>query len=175
MTAQDVTGTAGDSFAAFVASRQRRLQRTAWLLTGDWSAAQDLVQTALARTWRHWERVRTVKDPDAYVRRVLVNSFASSLRRRWRAEVPTRDLPERPGGDLAAEVALRVTIQSALSHLTKRQRAVVVLRYVEDLSEAQVADVLGCAVGTVKSTGNKALTRLRADPGLAGLLEGVRR
>lgn len=168
-------GTRAEDFAVFVASRQRRLQRTAWLLTGDWAAAEDLVQTALARTWRHWDRVAAADDPDAYVRRVLMNSFTSAWRRRWRGEVPTRDLPDRPGGDVADEVVLRLSVQSALARLPRRQRAVVVLRYVEDLSEAQVAQVLGCAVGTVKSSGSKALARLRQEPGLAGLLEGVQR
>lgn len=162
-----------DAFAAFVASRQRRLLRTAWLLTGDWAAAEDLVQSALAKTWRHWRRVTSADDPDAYVRRVLVNTFASSWRRRWRGEQPTATLPETAIADPADEIALRLGVQSALATLPSRQRAVLVLRYVEDLSEAQVAGLLGCAVGTVKSTSAKALARLRAEPTLAGYLERV--
>src|SRR5689334_14688594 len=126
-----------DAFAAFVASRQRGLQRTAWLLTGDWAAAEDLVQNALAKAWRRWDRVSRADDPDAYVRRVLVNEFASSWRRRWRGEIPTADVPERHGGDVADGVVMRVAVTTALTRLTKRQRAVLVLRYVDDLPEAQ--------------------------------------
>lgn len=167
---------AEEAFSAFVASRERRLQQAAWLLTGDWWAAEDLVQSALAKAWRHWDRVVRADDPDAYVRRVLANTFATGLRRRWRGELVTATLPDGPvGGELEAETASRLTVQAALSRLPPRQRVVVVLRFVDDLSERQVAAVLGCAVGTVKSTTAKALERLRADPDVAELLKEVSR
>ena len=169
----DSKATSADEFAVFVATRQRQLQRTAWLLTGDWQAAEDLVQSALAKTWRHWRRVRDAEDPDAYVRRIIFNSFASSWRRRWRGEEPTEHLPETAIPDVTDDVALRLSVQAALAQLSRRQRAVVVLRYFDDMSEAQVAHVLGCAIGTVKSTTGKALGRLRAEPSLNGLLDTV--
>ena len=159
-------------FAEFVAARQRALQRTAWLLTGDWALAEDLVQTALARSWPRWERIRRRDDPEIYVRRVMVNTWTGWKRRRWRAERPTGAMPDcEAAGDLAAEVTARMAVRSALGLLTARQRAVLVLRVFDDLSEAQVAQVLDCAVGTVKSTMAKAVARLREDPRLAELME----
>ena len=161
-----------EEFAQFVEVRQRALQRTAWLLTGDWALAEDLVQTALARSWPRWERIRRRDDPEIYVRRVMVNTWASWSRRRWRGERPSQAVPDgQAAGDLAAEVAVRMTVRNALRALTARQRAVLVLRVFDDLSEPQVAQVLGCAVGTVKSTMAQALARLREDPRLAGLMD----
>jgi RNA polymerase sigma-70 factor (sigma-E family) len=159
-----------EGFAQFVEARQRALQRTAWLLTGDWAAAEDLVQTALVRSWPRWERIRRRDDPEIYVRRAMVNSWASWRRRRWWGERATDAVPDvQAVGDVAAEAALRVTVQQALRSLTARQRAVLVLRVFDDLSEAQVARVLDCAVGTVKATLARAVARLREDPRLAGL------
>lgn len=160
-------------FSTFVVGCQRRLQRLAWLLTGNWASAEDLVQTALAKAWRHWDRVAAAYDAEAYVRRVLVNCFVSDRRRRWRAERPVPMVPEPPGRDTTAVVALQVSVHGALAALAPRQRAVIVLRYFADLTEAEVADLLGCRVGTVKSTTAKALQRLRQQPGLGGLLEEV--
>jgi RNA polymerase sigma-70 factor (sigma-E family) len=162
----------GEGFAQFVAARQHALQRTAWLLTGDWALAEDLVQTALARSWPRWERIRRRDEPEIYVRRVLVNTWTSWNRRRWRGEHPTGAVPDREAtGDLASEVTARLALLSALGSLTARQRAVLALRVFDDLSETQVAQVLGCAVGTVKSTTAKAVARLREDPRLADLME----
>ena len=161
-----------EGFAQFVAARQRALQRTAWLLTGDWAAAEDLVQTALVRSWPRWERIRRRDDPEIYVRRAMVHSWASWRRRRWWGERPTGAVPDvQAAGDVAAEVALRVTVQRALRSLPARQRAVLVLRVFDDLSEAQVAQVLDCAVGTVKATLARAAARLREDPAVAGLMD----
>ena len=161
-----------EGFAQFVEGRQRALQRTAWLLTGDWALAEDLVQTALARSWPRWERIRRRDNPEIYVRRVMVNTWASWSRRRWRGEQPSETMPDgQAAGDMAAEVATRMTVRSALKSLTDRQRAVLVLRVFDDLSEAQVAQVLDCAVGTVKSTMARAAARLREDPRLAELME----
>jgi RNA polymerase sigma-70 factor (sigma-E family) len=140
-----------EGFAQFAKVRQRALQRTAWLLTGDWALAEDLVQTALARSWPRWERIRRRDDPEVYVRRVMVNTWASWSRRRWRGERPSGVVPDgQAPGDMAAEVAVRMAVQTALGSLTARQRSVLVLRVFDDLSEAQVARVLGCAIGTVK-------------------------
>jgi RNA polymerase sigma-70 factor (sigma-E family) len=166
----------GEGFAQFVVARERALQRTAWLLTGDWALAEDLVQTALVRSWPRWERIRRRDDPEIYVRRAMVNTWASWSRRRWRGERASGAVPERPApGDLAAEVAVRMAVRSALGSLTVKERAVLVLRVFDDLSEVQVAQVLGCAVGTVKSTMARAVGRLRDDPQLAELLDRAAR
>jgi RNA polymerase sigma-70 factor (sigma-E family) len=162
----------GEGFAQFVEARQRALQRTAWLLTGDWALAEDLVQTALVRSWPRWERIRRRDDPEVYVRRAMVNTWSSWRRRRWWGERAAAAVPDRPVvGDVAAELAVRVTVQRALRSLPARQRAVLVLRVFDDLPEAQVAQVLGCAPGTVKSTLARAVARLREDPRLAGLMD----
>jgi RNA polymerase sigma-70 factor (sigma-E family) len=162
----------GEGFVEFVDSRQRALQRTAWLLTGDWALAEDLVQTSLARTWPRWGKIRRRDDPEIYVRRVMVNTWTSWTRRKWRGERPAPEMPDGPApGDVAADVITRVAVRGALACLTDRQRAVLVLRVFDDLTEAQTAQVLGCAVGTVKSTMAQALTRLRADRNLADLHE----
>jgi hypothetical protein len=109
-------------FAQFVEVRQRALQRTAWLLTGDWALAEDLVQTALARSWPRWERIRRRDDPEIYVRRVMVNTWTGWNRRRWRAEHPTGAMPDcEAAGDLAAEVTARIAVRSALGSLTARR------------------------------------------------------
>jgi RNA polymerase sigma-70 factor (sigma-E family) len=161
-----------EGFAQFIEARERALQRTAWFLTNDWALAQDLVQTALARSWPYWGRIRRGDDPEIYVRRVMVNTWVTWRRRRWRAEHPTGMLTDQPApGDMAADVATRLAVRSVLATLTKRQRAVVVLRLFDDLSEAQVAQILGCAVGTVKATMSQALARLRSDPHLTDLME----
>lgn len=165
-------GVDDNGFAEFIDARERALQRTAWWLTGDWGLAEDLVQAALVRSWPKWERIRRLGEPELYVRRVMVNLWASWSRRRWRSEQVTESVPDSHApGDLAAEVTARLAVRSALGALTARQRAVVVLRVFDDLPEAQVAHVLGCAVGTVKSTLSQALARLREEPLLAELLE----
>jgi len=161
-----------EQFATFVEARERALQRMAWLLTGDWALAEDLVQTALARSWPRWGRIRRRDDPEIYVRRVMVNTWATWSRRRWRGERASGTVPDSAApGDVAADLAVRIAVRTALASLTSRQRAVLVLRVFDDLSEAQVAQVLDCAPGTVKSTMSRALARLREDPRLAELLE----
>jgi RNA polymerase sigma-70 factor (sigma-E family) len=154
-------------FADFVAARGQALQRTAFLLTGDWAAAEDLLQTALARVYPRWGRI-VRDDPEAYVRRVLVNTWSSWWRRKWRGERPTAELPERAVVDTYADVDRREAVRQALTRLPHKQRAVVVLRFHEDLSEAQVAEMLGVSVGTVKSQASKALAKLRTDSALTG-------
>jgi RNA polymerase sigma-70 factor (sigma-E family) len=165
-------GAEAEGFAQFVEARERALQRTAHLLTGDWALAEDLVQTALARAWPRWERIMRRDDPETYVRRVMVNTWATWSRRRWRGERPSPAVPDRAAaGDLAEEVTARVGLRVALASLTGRQRAVLVLRVYDDLSEAQVANVLNCSVGTVKATMSQALAKLRENPRLAELIE----
>jgi RNA polymerase sigma-70 factor (sigma-E family) len=163
-------------FDEFVVTRSSRLLRTAFLLTRDWALAEDLLQTALAKSWFAWGRLDD--NPEPYVRKVLVNTYASWWRRRWRAETPTESLPDAhaPGPDPTAHVDARDELWQALGRLPRRQQAVVVLRYFEDLTEAQTADALGVSTGTVKSQASKALARLRLDPDLAGhpILNGGR-
>lgn len=152
-------------FEAYVLARGDALHRTAFLLTHDHALAEDLVQTALARSWGAWSRIQG--DPDAYVRKVMVNAFASWWRRRWNGERPTAQMPDVVQADHGDEVARRDGLVRALAALPRRQRAVVVLRYFEDLTEAQTAEVLGVTVGTVKSQTAKALSALRVSPVLA--------
>jgi RNA polymerase sigma-70 factor (sigma-E family) len=160
-----------DGFREFVAARSRALLRTAWLLTGDWAAAQDLVQTSLAKTWPAWSRIERSDSPEVYVRRVLVTTYATWWRRRWRGESPYSELPERVVPDDAFDEAdKRAVVAAALARLTRGQRAVVVLRYFDDLTEAQTAAALGCSVGTVKSQHSRALAALRGSASLAELV-----
>ena len=150
-----------DSFEAFVIGRRRSLLRLAWMLTGDWHLADDLVQTALARSYPHWSRIAH-DNPDAYVRKAIVSVHASWWRRRWRGETPTATLPDRAIlDDELASAELRSTVAAALATLPARQRATVVLRYFEDLTETQTAYLMGCSLGTVKSQTAKALAHLR--------------
>ena len=156
-----------EAFRAYVAARSPALLRTAYLLTGSRADAEDLLQTALAKTYLAWDRIREREAVDGYVRRVLVNTQTSRSRRRRVAEYPTDELPERSSGrDAAEDLALHDALWTALAGLPKRQRAMVVLRYYEDLSEAETAQVLGVSVGTVKSTTSRALAKLRDTAGL---------
>jgi RNA polymerase sigma-70 factor (sigma-E family) len=149
-----------EGFREFVLASGPALARTAYLLTGDHGAAEDLLQNVLARTARHWPRVRAGGNPVAYVRRGLINERNSWWRRRKKPS--TDDIPDRPTSHDQVEAAtVRVALAGALRRLPGRQRAVIVLRYYEDLSEAETARVLGVTVGTVKSQASAALTRLR--------------
>jgi RNA polymerase sigma-70 factor (sigma-E family) len=160
-----------DSFEEYVAARRAALLRTAYLLTGHREDAEDLVQVALVKVVPRWSRIED--DPEPYVRKVLVHESVSRWRRRRWREVHTDRLPDTPIKDPGAD---RVALQQALARLAPRQRAVVVLRYYEDLTEAETARVLGVSVGTVKSQARDALARLRElVPDLAHELEDVRR
>ncbi|MFF5176834.1 SigE family RNA polymerase sigma factor [Micromonospora sp. NPDC000316] len=150
-----------ETFHEFVVHRSPALSRTAYLLTGDHQLAEDLLQSALARTYRHWRRIRG-GDPEAYVRRVMYHQQVSWWRRRRLTERLESHPTDRPGDDHSESTALRLSLAAALRQLTPRQRAVIVLRFYEDLTEAQVAEVLGCSVGTVKRHGHDAIHRLRA-------------
>jgi RNA polymerase sigma-70 factor (sigma-E family) len=155
-------------FAEYVALRRDTWVRAACLLTGDPHTAEDLVQTALIRVWPRWGRVIAQGDPDSYIRKVLMNVFLSSLRRRrWRevsADPHTIPLLHRqPTVPASGDgVEARLDLRHVLADVAPRQRAVLVLRYYLDLSEAETAQTLGCSVGTVKSQTAKASARLRS-------------
>ena len=161
------------SFDAFVASHSAVLLRAAWLLTGDRAAAEDLVQTAWSQVWPRWSSVAAMDFPLAYVRTALVRSFVSSRRRRWWRETAVDAVPEAGKPDATDDLALRQVVAAALARLTARQRAVVVLRYFDDLDVTETAAALGCSTGTVKSQTAKALARLRSDATLAHVLEDL--
>jgi RNA polymerase sigma-70 factor (sigma-E family) len=146
-------------FEAYVRARSPALLRSAFLLTGDEHLAEDLVQDALWRTHRAWTRVCHTS-PDAYTRKVMYHLNISWWRQRRGVEVSTAMPPERP--DRQVELDTSVALQRALMQLTPKQRAVIVLRFYEDLTESATAEVLGVTVGTVKSQCAKALSRLRA-------------
>lgn len=149
---------APDSFAEFVRDRHVELLRFAHVLTGDRHLAEDLVQDALERTGMSWRRIRRTDDPEGYVRRAIINRYLNRLRslRRERlvADPPeTGYLDREPADDQAWRL---------LAGLPRQQRAVLVLRFYLDLSEAQIAETLGCSVGTVKSNASRAMANLRA-------------
>lgn len=150
-----------DAFRDFVVGRSPGYLRIAYLLTGDWGHAEDLLQTSLAKVYRAWHRLRDHENLDAYVRRVMVNTQTTWWRRAWKAEQPTGTLPDWPGPDAVDASDDRDRLRRALLRLPARQRAVVVLRHYEDLPEAEVARILGCSVGTVKSQCARGLAKLR--------------
>ncbi|MER6951252.1 SigE family RNA polymerase sigma factor [Nonomuraea sp. NPDC000554] len=146
------------TYQDFVATRSDRLLRTAYLLTRDWATAEDLLQESLAKAWFAWPGV---DEPEPYVRRVMVTTYTSWWRRRWRRELPSDTLPDEPSSDTVSDE--RETLWQAVGRLPARQRAVVVLRFYEDLPVTEVARLLGCEPGTVKSQTSKALAKLRVD------------
>lgn len=153
-------GTDQTGFDEFVAARSGALLRTAYLLTRDHALAEDLLQTALTKAWFSWGRIDG--NHESYVRKILVNTYSSWWRRKWNGEHATDELPEAAATDQHADTDL----WTALGRLPRRQRAVVVLRYFDDLTEAETARLLGCSVGTVKSQTAKAFAKLRIDPAL---------
>jgi RNA polymerase sigma-70 factor (sigma-E family) len=147
-------------FRDYVASRQAVLYRAALLLTGHREDAEDLLQAALSRLALHWDRVAS--SADAYVRKILYHQQVGRWRRRGR-EYAVDALPEPAAApDPSDQASLRVTLAAVLRQLTPRQRAVLVLRFYEDLPEGQVAEILGCSVGTVRSMTSRTLARVRA-------------
>lgn len=150
-----------DEFTAFVNERGEALLRVAYALAGDQYAAEDLLQDALAKAYARWSKIRGEAEP--YVRRILYNDQISGWRRRKRRpEVPLAVTPEPVAeGDTANDTVLQMMLRDALRMLPPRQRAVLVLRYLEDLSVEQTAELLGCQVGTVASQSSRALTKLR--------------
>ncbi|MCW2778435.1 MAG: polymerase, sigma-24 subunit, subfamily [Frankiales bacterium] len=155
-----------DAFSAFVAARSRHLLQAAHLLTGDRHRAEDLLQTALTRAYLRWDRI-VDEDPEGYVRRTMVNAHIDWWRRKpWR-EQPTEVLPDVGVEDSTGTADARRGLLAALAELSPRQRAVMVLRYFEDLSEAEIARTLGCSTGTVKSAASRATAKLRLSPALS--------
>lgn len=145
----------------FVLARGPALTRAAYLLTGNRTSAEELVQAAFVKAAVQWRRVSSAGDPEAYVRRIMVNEHISWWRRFGRREIAHPD-PSAPGlPDLSERTDRRILLAAALAQLPKRQRAVVVLRYYCDMSEAATAEALNCSVGTVKSQAHAALAKLR--------------
>jgi RNA polymerase sigma-70 factor (sigma-E family) len=155
-------------FEEFVVARSQALVRSAYLLVQDEGLAEDLVQTALTKAWFAWRRI---EDPEAYVRRIMVTTSTSWWRRRWTRETPTEE-PLAQSGQTEPESPVEgQDLWDAIGRLPRRQRAVVVLRYVEDRTESDTADLMGCSVGTVKSQCAKALAKLRVDPAMDSTLD----
>ncbi|MFC4062884.1 SigE family RNA polymerase sigma factor [Planomonospora corallina] len=152
-----------EGFHEFVRARQQSLMRTAYLLTGNAHLAEDLLQMVLIRVAAHWAKLARNGNPEAYARRALVNQTIS-WRRRKQVELPGAELPEQAAtGQLHDEATVRrLALQHALARLTPKQRAVIVLRFYEDRSEQETAELMGVSVGTVKSQTNYALAKLRA-------------
>ena len=150
-------------FSAYMAARQPSLLRTAYLLTGDRHTAEDLVQTALAKLYLSWDKVQRRELVDGYVRRILVNEHNSLWRRAWRRrELSTDTVPDRAGPPDRVDNGDDGALWDFVQTLPRKQRAVIVLRYYEELSEAETAEILGISVGTVKSQASRALASMRA-------------
>jgi RNA polymerase sigma-70 factor (sigma-E family) len=163
----------GDGFSEFVRANSRSLLRVGWLMTGDAGSAEDLVQAALAHTWLRWQRIRSADAAAVYVRRVMVTTLLGWRRRRWNAEIVSGSVPELAlTADSIDDALVRDVLLTAVRALPPHQRAVVALRYLDDLSEAATADVLGCSVGAVKSQASRAIQALRSAPGLEAALAG---
>jgi RNA polymerase sigma-70 factor (sigma-E family) len=154
---------AEQDFRLFVQGIAASLHRTAYLLCGDWYLADDLVQEALAKAYSHWRKVQQAENPSAYVRRILINESRRSWRRNRNTTAhPDADLADFAVADMSDGVVNRAELLEALQALTARQRATVVLRYLEGLSERETAATLGCSEGTVKSQTSRALIKLKS-------------
>lgn len=155
-----------EEFRRFVVDSRHRLVTTAYVLTGDYARAEDLVQTALVRVYRAWGRIERRDVPEHYARRIVVNLHASWWRRvAHRRERPVAFVPEQRVEDGTAAIDRRDQVWRAVLTLPPRMRVMVVLRFLEDLKEAETADILGCSVGTVKSQTSRALAKLRTELG----------
>jgi RNA polymerase sigma-70 factor (sigma-E family) len=161
---------AESDFTRYVEARTGSLLRLAYLLAGDAHAAEDLVQETLLRAHRRWDRVSRAGSPDAYVRRIMINQHQSWRRRRASTElaVAPTGLPDDAAVDSQESIAARDQAWRLLHELPAQQRAVLVLRYYEDLRDADIADILNCAEGTVRSLAARAFAALRRHPDLAG-------
>lgn len=148
-----------DEFVAFVDAAMPRLRRTAFLIVGDWHYAEDVAQTVLLNLYRRWPQIQTSASPWGYAHAAVVNASISELRRPHRRERPVDPMPESAGTDVTW--LIDETVTAALTSLPPKQRAVVVLRYIEDLDTARTAAVLGISEGTVKSQAARGLDTLR--------------
>jgi RNA polymerase sigma-70 factor (sigma-E family) len=162
-----------EDFAEFVGARWPSLYRLAYLLAASPTGAEDLLQTTLEKAYMNWARIGRMEYAEAYVRRMLANTMASSRRRAWTGEQPYGEVPETAGDSAEMPVLDRSMLWPLVCALPARQRAVIVLRYYEDLTEAQIADVLGCATGTVKSQSSAAIGALRRALAASGVREAV--
>jgi RNA polymerase sigma-70 factor (sigma-E family) len=151
------------AFRDYVRERSRALLRTAYLLTGNRADAEDLVQSALAKTYLAWDRIEDRGALDGYVRRAMVNTHISWWRRRRVEEYPTDEVPDRAVADHAVSSDIQEALRRAVDRLPQRMRAAVTLRFYEDMTEAEIAEVLGVSLGTVKSTVSRAVAKLRID------------
>jgi RNA polymerase sigma-70 factor (sigma-E family) len=149
-------------FSAYMSARQPALYRTAYLLAGDHAGAEDLLQNAFAKLYLSWDKVRDREALDGYVRRIMVNDNNSLWRRAWKRREHTTDTMPEAGTHDAYDDGMGGQLWSFVQTLPPKQRAVVVLRYYEQLSEAEIADLLGISPGTVKSQASRALAALRA-------------
>lgn len=152
-----------DEFHDFVAARRPTLLRAAMLLTADRADAEDLLQSALTKTYLAWGRINDRGALDGYVRRTMVNINISWWRRRKLEEYPSEELPETPVRDLPSPGEIHELLEEAINRLPARQRTAIVLRYYEDMSEPEIAKALGISIGTVKSTVSRAMAKLRGD------------
>jgi RNA polymerase sigma-70 factor (sigma-E family) len=157
-----------EEFGQFVTARGRALCRTAYLLTGDWQVGEDLVQEALTRTYLRRRRLRSAAALEPYVRKVLVSLFLSSRRRLWHRELPFASVPDQVSDGQLDAAENRNGLWPALMALSGQQRAVLVLRYFEDLTEADIAAVLACSPGAVKTHAARGLDQLRKSISLEG-------
>jgi RNA polymerase sigma-70 factor (sigma-E family) len=158
-----------ERFVAFVRERGEHHLRVATLLTGSPPEAEDLVQASLVRLYRAWPRLDvSASTADAYLRKIIVNTRRSWWRARWRQETPVASMPDVWAEGFEERYALGALVRAALAGLPRRQRAVLVLRYIEDLSEASIAELLGCSAGTVKTHAHRGVRALRASLGDLG-------
>lgn len=160
----ETTDPTDDGYAAFVATGWSRYLWTASVLTGDRHQGEELLQECLVKLYTRWRRVTRTGDPHAYLRRMLVNGNVSRWRR-WRREEPVAETPDRHDGR-STSTEPHDALQRAVLRLPRQQRAVIVLRYFEDLTEKEAAAVLGCSIGALKSTHSRAMTKLRAESAL---------
>ena len=166
--------TVDEEFAEFVGARWASLYRLAYLLAASPTGAEDLLQTTLEKAYVNWTRISGMEHAEAYVRRMLANTMFSSRRRAWTGEQPFGQLPDTAGDSADVPVLDRALLWPLVCALPARQRAVIVLRYYEDLTEAEIADVLHCAPGTVKSQSSAGVAALRRALAASGVGEAVR-
>jgi RNA polymerase sigma-70 factor (sigma-E family) len=152
-----------EEFTSFVVAHQARLRRVAYLMCGDWQLASDYVQDALMRVYRHWPRLRSEQSAHGYARKAVVSVVIDAKRRKASTEVPVDSVADRlDGQDAVSTSADRDLLSRCLAQVAPRQRACLVLRYYDDLSVSEVATVLGCSEGTVKSQTARGLETLQA-------------
>ncbi|MEV4626612.1 SigE family RNA polymerase sigma factor [Micromonospora sp. NPDC049523] len=169
-TAKDPAAARDQGFRDFYLARGTRLRATAYLLCGDWHLAEDLVQAAFTKLYLAWPRIYRYEHLDQYAHRTLLNTFFSERRRAWRREDPVRELPATPTTATGGDTEDRLVLLGALAGLPDRQRATLVLRFFEDMSVEQTADLLGISPGAVKTHTSRALAALRTRLGSLALV-----